>query len=111
MAFGVPGTSGCSRCPADSEFIFTALPGESVAGPFEYSEAAPHGGVRTSSSAQRSSALESQGSKFLPARHGPESDASVGTARHQRRLHRRDLLRSEERRVGKECRSRWSPYH
>ena len=24
---------------------------------------------------------------------------------------RRDALRSEERRVGKECRSRWSPYH
>ena len=24
---------------------------------------------------------------------------------------RRHLLRSEERRVGKECRSRWSPYH
>ena len=23
----------------------------------------------------------------------------------------RTLLRSEERRVGKECRSRWSPYH
>ena len=23
----------------------------------------------------------------------------------------RDLWRSEERRVGKECRSRWSPYH
>src|SRR5215213_10493416 len=23
----------------------------------------------------------------------------------------RDLVRSEERRVGKECRSRWSPYH
>src|SRR2546430_6171698 len=23
----------------------------------------------------------------------------------------RDRLRSEERRVGKECRSRWSPYH
>src|SRR3989441_6523010 len=23
----------------------------------------------------------------------------------------RDLIRSEERRVGKECRSRWSPYH
>ena len=22
-----------------------------------------------------------------------------------------DLCRSEERRVGKECRSRWSPYH
>src|SRR3989454_1181914 len=24
---------------------------------------------------------------------------------------REDLMRSEERRVGKECRSRWSPYH
>ena len=24
---------------------------------------------------------------------------------------RLDVLRSEERRVGKECRSRWSPYH
>ena len=23
----------------------------------------------------------------------------------------RQLMRSEERRVGKECRSRWSPYH
>ena len=23
----------------------------------------------------------------------------------------RDVVRSEERRVGKECRSRWSPYH
>ena len=26
-------------------------------------------------------------------------------------LHFCDVLRSEERRVGKECRSRWSPYH
>src|SRR3712207_9269393 len=26
-------------------------------------------------------------------------------------LYVRDPLRSEERRVGKECRSRWSPYH
>ena len=24
---------------------------------------------------------------------------------------RREAVRSEERRVGKECRSRWSPYH
>ena len=30
----------------------------------------------------------------------------------ERRLRaQRDILRSEERRVGKECRSRWSPYH
>ena len=26
-------------------------------------------------------------------------------------LHFGEYLRSEERRVGKECRSRWSPYH
>ena len=26
-------------------------------------------------------------------------------------LHHDKVLRSEERRVGKECRSRWSPYH
>ena len=25
--------------------------------------------------------------------------------------YRKDYARSEERRVGKECRSRWSPYH
>src|SRR2546430_2769707 len=34
---------------------------------------------------------------------------SVRWLHRQRRLRR--LLRSEERRVGKECRSRWSPYH
>src|SRR5262245_63694034 len=28
-----------------------------------------------------------------------------------RTQHRDDLVRSEERRVGKECRSRWWPYH
>ena len=27
------------------------------------------------------------------------------------RIERGDSTRSEERRVGKECRSRWSPYH
>src|SRR2546426_6161520 len=34
----------------------------------------------------------------------------AGTRRDQRRL-RLLAERSEERRVGKECRSRWSPYH
>ena len=29
----------------------------------------------------------------------------------RRRIRERKALRSEERRVGKECRSRWSPYH
>ena len=27
------------------------------------------------------------------------------------RLNHKQTIRSEERRVGKECRSRWSPYH
>src|SRR2546427_6256239 len=35
---------------------------------------------------------------------------AVAEAR-QRLAHQLDELRSEERRVGKECRSRWSPYH
>ena len=28
-----------------------------------------------------------------------------------KRTFRPEVMRSEERRVGKECRSRWSPYH
>src|SRR5258706_5511469 len=37
------------------------------------------------------------------------SEPSVVHVEH--RLVRRESERSEERRVGKECRSRWSPYH
>ena len=54
-----------------------------------------------------------------------EDDADAVSRRAKRRRHRHrglrkrrlvlrpgsDHLRSEERRVGKECRSRWSPYH
>ena len=32
-------------------------------------------------------------------------------AANTRRMHLGTCVRSEERRVGKECRSRWSPYH
>src|SRR5438034_10861108 len=39
----------------------------------------------------------------------PEEDDADGGAAHGRVRALR--LRSEERRVGKECRSRWSPYH
>ena len=35
-----------------------------------------------------------------------QADATVEAVEHDR-----DTIRSEERRVGKECRSRWSPYH
>ena len=92
---GHPAVRGVRRIP--NSYSLHSPASQSVAGPFEYSEAAPHGGVRTSSSAQRPSALESQDSKPPPARHGPGSDASVGTARHQRRLRRRDQLRGRVR--------------
>src|SRR2546430_6997342 len=39
--------------------------------------------------------------------HGPFLAAETAA----RILHRGERFRSEERRVGKECRSRWSPYH
>ena len=37
--------------------------------------------------------------------------ADVELASWERKLGGRLVTRSEERRVGKECRSRWSPYH
>src|SRR2546425_3656615 len=65
-----------------------------------------------------------------PAPHPPEIDRELGRERARRELRKGEALlvllrgdpaallhevllhvRSEERRVGKECRSRWSPYH
>ena len=37
--------------------------------------------------------------------------AGIKTLRQIAATHDISVLRSEERRVGKECRSRWSPYH
>ena len=37
--------------------------------------------------------------------------AGIVRLQDDRRTYRLDAERSEERRVGKECRSRWSPYH
>ena len=55
--------------------------------------------------------------KHLPLIH-PYSEVVFGESHHLRRYRRYPRLglllekeRSEERRVGKECRSRWSPYH
>src|SRR3989440_8853888 len=60
-------------------------------------ERAPRAFVRRRESSAVCARLER--AVFLPA------DARGQAARH------RLLRRSEERRVGKECRSRWSPYH
>src|SRR3989441_9751238 len=40
-----------------------------------------------------------------------EPERVVATAVEPLRWHALEVARSEERRVGKECRSRWSPYH
>ena len=37
--------------------------------------------------------------------------SEVSDSKNSRSHLEEDLYRSEERRVGKECRSRWSPYH
>src|SRR3712207_9425335 len=41
----------------------------------------------------------------------PSLDSSASTRTRSRPFCLRRCMRSEERRVGKECRSRWSPYH
>src|SRR5574341_2011258 len=50
--------------------------------------------------------------RAAPARVGHLFPRLLGQSEYNQRLKRAaPLLRSEERRVGKECRSRWSPYH
>ena len=53
------------------------------------------------------------GSVFGWGREGHETIAKIAernlTKKAKKRIEK--YLRSEERRVGKECRSRWSPYH
>src|SRR5439155_12458443 len=53
-------------------------------------------------------ALPISGGRFGRRRH---RRGYTGLRRHRRGLWRGRRLRSEERRVGKECRSRWAPYH
>src|SRR2546422_6473751 len=56
---------------------------------------------------------ESQGRRH-PTATGPAIAVSCRQRRrnrHTRLVERLKHVRSEERRVGKECRSRWSPYH
>src|SRR5579862_9952318 len=60
-----------------------------------------------------------RGSILNPAMDTPEVVANLSAVRHREMAAAIEILgarhawlgRSEERRVGKECRSRWSPYH
>src|SRR5256885_657831 len=61
-----------------------------------------HGGDRQ---AGRVRAVDARGHQAIAV-------LDLGVGRHEAQLeHARVAARSEERRVGKECRSRWSPYH
>src|SRR3712207_9020450 len=49
--------------------------------------------------------------EFAMPKDGSKSAARKALSDNRRRVRAASLDRSEERRVGKECRSRWSPYH
>ena len=48
---------------------------------------------------------------FTPCGTVSNNTAIFGAVGAKKRLGKKIVTRSEERRVGKECRSRWSPYH
>ena len=52
-----------------------------------------------------------EGGRVMTALIGPHNDDDAGETGLPASQADPTLLRSEERRVGKECRSRWSPYH
>ena len=55
--------------------------------------------------------LAQKNMKVLIVDADPQSDVSAGFGYRDCDESNETLTRSEERRVGKECRSRWSPYH
>src|SRR5256886_16793616 len=57
------------------------------------------------------SATRSEESRDRSQRIGPTTGAALPDLNAHKKLELSRAARSEERRVGKECRSRWSPYH
>ena len=64
---------------------------------------------KTSSSSQASS--QSSSKETSAKKSNTETKYPVTIKTYDAQGNEIDVLRSEERRVGKECRSRWSPYH
>src|SRR3989441_6440248 len=117
--FGRPTNSGMTMCgntttsrSGSSGYWFGAVGAISLAMAFPEGEGstATLGATRPRSScpAARGQSRRSSGARHL-RRLGVDEErlalADDGVLVHD------DLARSEERRVGKECRSRWSPYH
>ena len=55
--------------------------------------------------------LDALAEERYPGEGSVQTGPAVRPAEGMRRYETRSAARSEERRVGKECRSRWSPYH
>ena len=50
-------------------------------------------------------------SKFFPLIKSKKAKTTTKKTQNKKKVSKKCGQRSEERRVGKECRSRWSPYH
>ena len=80
---------------------------------YQITEAARNLGVNENMLGRWKREIEGGGEDAPGLQGGPAVQAELNRLRKENKLLKleREILRSEERRVGKECRSRWSPYH
>ena len=107
-----PGTPGAGCCgEPGSAARDVATPGAGAAAGWASQRASPCGLRACLSASAEARSL----SWAAPESHGSAKAQGGNTSGKRRASNRQmrlaDMVRSEERRVGKECRSRWSPYH